>query len=170
MTKKTETEKYEPPKTKDGKVPPRSYLVAHFLNWAAEKRPTTHFQYNEIAKEIGKLARLPARESMDAKSVASVMSRAKEILLNQFGRGAMTDRELGHRACVSSEEVVLNDLKPRLNRKLKAERRIQAICEKGIDMSTLTKPNASLVRRVKQIVQPEVLQEAIDQNNKLLGI
>ncbi len=124
--------KYVPMVVKGDQTPPLSHQVAHFLDWAAKTYPYDYFGYNVILKAIRKLATMPKVDSKETELVKSVMSRAKKILLDTYGRGFDSARGLGCRACVDSEDTVKHDMKGKVKRRVAIDKAIEAVGTKAV--------------------------------------
>jgi hypothetical protein len=160
---------YRPPMTEDGSLSAgKPYLIAHFLHWAYMNHPGKPFLHQEVAMAIGRLATVPGKDSHEAKAIRSSMNRAKQILLSEYGLGSTCDPKLGHRACTSSEETVLRDLTPRIRRHHHSEQRIHDIINRAVKQNELSAASQTLVKRVRQIIKPELTGDILKENAKLL--
>jgi len=99
-------------------VPDQSMSVqrraAHFLDWAATHHPMRFFTAAELWQRIMVLPKLPRETDLNRKAVSNVVSRARHTLQELYGRTVVTQRGLGFRASVGSEDVNDNCLPRRL--------------------------------------------------------
>lgn len=172
MTAKTKKpydfSKYQPLKVKDDQTPPLAQQVAHFLDWAAVAYPYQYFGHNVILKAVRKLSYMPKIESKDSEQVRSVMTRAKKILLDKYGRGFDSARGIGCRACVDSEDTIRHDLKDKAKRRVSIDKAIEAVGTKAVRASDL--PNtpegrqlAAFHRDLMRVVDHKALEDKLNQ-------
>lgn len=140
MTKKKSpiTPDYSPMPMVNGHRPALSRQVAHFLDWAARNDPYTFYTAQVVAKSVYQYGRTLSPESKETIAVRSVMTRAKDILRDEYNRGFCSQRNVGVRACVDSEDTVKNDLKTKARRKYAIEQSIVETGTKAVKASEFT--------------------------------
>jgi len=107
--------KDEPKYTVDLKmsVPRR---VAHFLDWAALHHPLRCWSAPEVWQICMQLPRLPRDSEFNRKAMAATAGRSRSILQELYGRTLVTQRGIGFRASVGSEDVHDNCMPDRIKR------------------------------------------------------
>lgn len=150
-----------------------SRQVAHFLDWAAMSNPYTFYTAQVIAKAVYQYGRTLSPESKEAIAVKSVMTRAKDILRDEYGRGFCSQRGAGSRACVNSEDTVKNDLKTKARRKYALEQSIIETGTKAVKPSDFTAtPEGRQLRTFHKdllnSIDVQSTHNILEQANKLL--
>lgn len=112
---------------------PRTQQVAHFLDWAARKYPKRYFPHTEVTRATKGYAHTPRESDKEVEAVRSVMCGVKKVLLQQYGRGFHSVRNVGVRACVDAEDATRFDLKGKVEKRVSLDRSIQLVSEKAIE-------------------------------------
>ena len=105
-----------------------SRRLARLLDWAAEEMPGRSVSYQEAAKIVLLLPRLPGADSREVESIKSAKSRSRKILLMERKRGLVATEGIGIRATTDDDDLVENQVE------VDARRVVQA--SEALDRST----------------------------------
>lgn len=165
--------RYTPMEMVNGHVAPLSRRVAHFLDWAARHDPYSFYRPQVIAREVYQYGRTLSPESQETKAVKSALEHAKRILRDDYGRGFTSQRSVGVRACVDSEDTVRHDLSTKARRKRSIEQSILETGTKAVRPGEFSstadgKMLRSFHKDLMDIVDPDATQKILDQASRLL--
>ncbi len=140
----------------------KCHRLAHFLDWFARKQPKVPIAANLIYRAITGIPRTPRMETPEVDAVKSGMSRAREILKEQYRRGLVSERGLGFRATVDDEDTANTQLRRDARRLVSAHRGMESTA-KIVDPAKVK--NAELRAWVTKAVNP--LLKVLDEGDRI---
>ena len=99
--------------------------AAEFLNWAADRYPSSIITYEEVAQAVFSLGRIQDRRSAAVKSVRSAMSPATKILMTHYKRTLISLRGVGVRASVDDVDILQGTLTQNVERHKQTANKLQ---------------------------------------------
>lgn len=117
----------------------KTQRIAHFLDWLAKKYPRQFAQYNLITRAINGYRRTPGLKTREVELVRSSLTRAKQILSEDYHRGAVTMPSVGVRGTIDDDDRAANELPIKMRRLSSAKRSVERTVE-GIDPRKVTDP------------------------------
>jgi hypothetical protein len=107
----------------------RTKRLAHFLEWLAVEAPYQYVAPNLALKAIMGFSRTPRPKSDDVKLLQSSVTKARQILMDEFGRGLHVLRSVGIRATVDDQDCAQTQQRKNVERLVSAHGSVKRTAE-----------------------------------------
>ena len=84
--------------------------LSKLLDWAATEMPGRSISYQEAAKIVLMLQRIPVADGRDVDCIKSAKTNARKILLSECKRGIVSVEGVGMRATTDDDDLVENQV------------------------------------------------------------
>lgn len=142
--------------------------IASFLDWAAKVTPGRPVSYQLLTKVCAKTNRLPSENDSRVAVVKNAVSRAKNVLIDEYGRGVVSHPGMGIRATIDSEDTARTQMETdtrRITSAIRAADRTRSIINvKDIKDKELKNRVNSVNNVIKVLVSQDVMTRLLPES------
>lgn len=144
--------------------------IASFLDWAAKVAPGRPVSYQLLTKVCAKTGRLPSENDSRVTVVKNAVSRAKNVLIDAYGRGIVSHPGMGIRATIDSEDTARTQMENdtrRIASAIKAADRTRSIINvKDIRDKDLRSRVLNVNSAIKVLVSQDVMSRLLPEKKE----